>query len=724
MQRALPAVLALAALLCPCRADTHPVTRVVGLLQALHDKVKDQGKAEEVTYAQFDSWCANSIKSLDKAITSGKDTIDTLESKVESKTREEQTLTSQITALTDEIAKHTAAGTAADKVRSDAAALYSTADKDLADTVAAISQAITALEGSRPAALAQARSVLSMPLVLEQLTDDQQQLLDQTVSDANAQLAAAAPAAAPAAASTPRPDLLAKGDYQAREKKYTFKSGSVIELLKELKTKFEDDRLEGTKAETNSQNAFDLAKAARDNAISAAGNTKTEKTTLRGDVQSELATATSTLKDTKADLKADTDALSSTEQSCTMKKSEWTERQEIRAREMKAIQAGIEILAQVTGVRTTKPSNPVPPPSPVTMLLQNEDPRARVVNFLRKEAREVHSRAFARFAEELAARVSGPFDEVNNMIQKMIFRLMAEQKDEDEHKNWCDMELDKSNISKSDKEAKIQTLNAKLTDTKATIQLLTNEMSAADKMVASIVQHLEEATKIRQVGRAENKQAVQDAKDAQQAIAEAEAVLLEFYKDTGMVAKEAWELLQRGGAPVTLPAEPSTWSASYTGVTDPTKQPEGIITVLKTISADFATMEAETLAQEETDQKTYDDEVKTLEIEKARRAKESEMKSQEKKRLEDKVVSLTSSVKHVTGELGAVEQYLKDLGPACIQGDSTYAARKAARDQEITALKEAQVTLADWQSGKGNSTGNATAFLMPIKPVNFLRGSQ
>merc|ERR1719230_189780 len=33
---------------------------------------------------------------------------------------------------------------------------------------------------------------------------------------------------------------------------------------------------------------------------------------------------------------------------------------------------------------------------------------------------------------------------------------------------------------------------------------------------------------------------------------------------------------------------------------------------------------------------------------------------------------------------------MKDLQPACVNGDSTYEDRKAARSKEIDALKEAQ----------------------------------
>ena len=67
-----------------------------------------------------------------------------------------------------------------------------------------------------------------------------------------------------------RPDQLAAGGLAAHEDKYDFKSENVIELLKQLKLKFEDDKLAGTKAETNAINAYDLTREASDNAHKAA----------------------------------------------------------------------------------------------------------------------------------------------------------------------------------------------------------------------------------------------------------------------------------------------------------------------------------------------------------------------------------------------------------------------------------------------------------------------
>merc|ERR1719359_2300467 len=211
-------------------------------------------------------------------------------------------------------------------------------------------------------------------------------------------------------------------------------------------------------------------------------------------------------------------------------------------------------------------------------------------------------------------------------------------------------------------------------------------------MIAAIDTHVKEATDIRKIGKEENAKALKDAQEAQAAISNAVAVLTDFYKESGMTTKEPWEFLQE---PVTLPLSPSTWDAEYTGIADPNAQPEGIIAVLKEVSSDFAKMEADTRAQEETDKKAYEQEMQDCAIEKARRSKEAEMKQQESKRLADKIDQMSGSKKHVGDEILAVDQYLKDLEPACVAGDSTYEARKEERTKEIESLKEAQVILAD-----------------------------
>merc|ERR550532_3477401 len=100
---------------------------------------------EEVTYSKFAHWCKTSLEELQKAVTEGKETIETLGLKIESLKGQEKELTEEIATLTEELKKAEASGADADKIREGEAKLYEAADKDFEDTIKAIGDAITAL---------------------------------------------------------------------------------------------------------------------------------------------------------------------------------------------------------------------------------------------------------------------------------------------------------------------------------------------------------------------------------------------------------------------------------------------------------------------------------------------------------------------------------------------------------------------------------------------------
>merc|ERR1719468_1298171 len=529
-----------------------------------------------------------------------------------------------------------------------------------------------------------------------------------------------------------RPKFEAKGDYEKHIKTYDFKSNNVIELLKELKLKFEDEQTAATKAETNSLNAYELEKEARDNEIEAATTSRDEKAELLGKVKGDLVQLKSDLESTQEDKEADTKNFADTKKACAVKEREWEERSKVRTGEIDAMAMAVKILAKVSGVRTEAPSNPTLPASPLeaedggasllslgihSFLQISEDPAQRAINLLHATAEVTHSKVLERIAQQISLNKGAPFQKVVNMIEKMIFRLMDEQTNEDNHKNWCDKELSKTETSKDNKKDKIKELSAEIEKLSGTIQELTEDIEDAQKMIAKITGFMKEATEIRETGKKENAEAIKDAEDAQNAVANAISVLETFYKESGMIEKEPYELVQ---APVKLPDDPKTWDSSYTGVADPKKPKSGVINVLKAVASDFATMEADTRAQEETEQKAYDEEMSSSEIEKARRTKENEMKSQEKKRMVEKMEQLKKSKKHFSAELEAVNQYLKDLEPACVDGDSSYEDRKKARSKEIEALKKAESILQDAFKEKAKEDENKFMLAQLKKTAGFL----
>jgi len=683
--------------LCMASAKDHPVVKVIGMLEDLAAKAKSQGQDEEVAFDKFSYWCKTSISELKDAIEEEKATIDQLESKIESLKKEKKSLEDAIDELKDKIKELDADAKAAKDAFDKKMKLLTDEEDALKSTIKGVTGAIKALKeaGEKTDSLLQEkaqrslRAAVALVAVSGSASDSQKELLQQAVSD----------------------DPAAMGDRKAHVKKYSFKSDNIIDLLKELKIKFEDDQTANQAEQTNAQNAYSLEKDARQNERDAADKLKGQKEDRLGEVTGDLKTAEGDLKNEKDDLKADSDTLDKTTEACDTKSREWEERSATRAGELEAIAKAIEIMEKVSGVRTKPSDNPVPPPSPIFLQIESDDPKDKAVQLLRATAKSTHSKALEQLAMEVSTHLTGHFTKINDMIQKMIFRLQAEQTDEDKHKAWCDLELDKSEKSKDDKNDKIDDLTRKIKAADAKVATLNNEIKDADKMVADITAFEEEATEIRTIGKKENAISIKDAMEAQTAIANAVAVLETFYKESGKVKKADYESLVQ--EPVTLPDNPSTWDAGYTGAADPKNAENGVIAMLEKIATDFSKMEADSKAQEVEDQKVYDEQMKAHEIEKTRRQDESDAKVAQKKRTLEKIASMTKQKKVTTDELDAVKQYLKDLQPACVDGDSSYEDRKKARGKEIDALKKAQDLL------RNAFKGSASAFLEVRRHTTF-----
>merc|ERR1719389_1045113 len=217
------------------------------------------------------------------------------------------------------------------------------------------------------------------------------------------------------------------------------------------------------------------------------------------------------------------------DKTCSIKASEWEEREKTFKGEQEAIAMAIKILSKVTGVRTKPPENPLPPASPAAelqvkavSLLQVVDPKTRAINLIRQAAARAHSKSLGKLADLITAKLAtgtgSVFDDIIQMISKMILRLQHEQAEEDDHKNWCDIEISKTKESHKKKEEKIEELKLKLEDATAKVQVLAEEIAEATKMAGDLKAHMDELTDIRNDAKAENKAAIKDADEAQTAL--------------------------------------------------------------------------------------------------------------------------------------------------------------------------------------------------------------
>jgi len=112
--------------------------------------------------------------------------------------------------------------------------------------------------------------------------------------------------------------------------------------------------------------------------------------------------------------------------------------------------------------------------------------------------------------------------------------------------------------------------------------------------------------------------------------------------------------------------------------------------MLEDIASDFASMEAQAKSDEVTQQDQFDQDLTAAQVNVHELQTDSTMKTARSESQKEKLVSKQKDFKNNEHELEATQQYMKDLSPACMDGDSTYEDRKAARTAEIDALKQAQ----------------------------------
>merc|ERR1712217_56715 len=181
----------------------------------------------------------------------------------------------------------------------------------------------------------------------------------------------------------------------------------------------------------------------------------------------------------------------------------------------------------------------------------------------------------------------GPFRKIKKMIKDLIVRLMEEANEEAEHKGWGDTELSTNEQTRKEKTEAVETLHAEIDQLEASIAKLTADIQELTEAVAALDAAMAKATKLREEEKAKNAQTVSDSQPAQTAVAQAFTVLKDFYAKAG----DATALLQQ------QPAAPEIFDKPYKGMQS---ENGGVVGMLEVIESDFARLEAETKAAEET----------------------------------------------------------------------------------------------------------------------------
>merc|ERR1719238_2019329 len=317
-------------------------------------------------------------------------------------------------------------------------------------------------------------------------------------------------------------------------------------------------------------------------------------------------------------------------------------------------------------------------------------PLSRAVALIENAARRLHSPILATLS--LKARVQiDHFVKVRGLIKDFIAKLEADAEAEADTKSFCDKEMKKATDSRDAEQAKIEEYAASISKTEAEIAQLKSEIAMLSEMIAELMKALKEAEELRAAEKAENEKTIAEAEEGLGAVKYALTVLSEFYENAFLqyVPPNA----DRDGKTVSDLA-PEIFDDKYHGNQDASK---GIIGLLEIIVSDFERTIETTTAEEKAAEEEFQAFKKETEADIASKEKEKKDKEAKVVELTDELADLNNSMKDAKKKLEIALKELEKLKPMCVEGEETWEERKAKREEEIEALKEALRILDEWQ---------------------------
>merc|ERR1719238_2195699 len=559
-----------------------PVQKVIGMLQDMRAKGVQMKQEEQVSFAAYKQFCEDTSAEKKANIDDANGQIETLQADIQKAESDAAMLAKEIAELDDEIAKAQHDKAEAIRIREEEKGDFGKKHKDLSETIDALDRALVVLK-KQDYDRSQAESLLQEVSVLARVPAKTKNVL-------------AAFLATDDEVSSFQPGSL---DYDVGAAKgYEFQAGGIVEMLTDLKEKFEDERRKLEKDEVGSEHAFELMCMDLDGTVERATKARTAKASTKAAREEAAAQAKGDLSDTTSSRDEDSAYLSALDAQCSQKSSDFESRQELRDEELEAIDKAIEIVASPELAGAAE-KNLTPGGSAFSLALRGgaaSPVQRQGAAFIESRASKLNSRVLSMLAIKIGE--TNIFAKVKKMIDEMITKLIEQANEEATHKGWCDTEMGKNTQTRETKTDEINTLTAKADKLSSAITRVAQEIADLQAAITEIDAAVAKAVSVRAAETKKNKETVEDSQKAQAAVTAALNVLKDFYAK----AAQATAFVQTKTKQPEIDA-PKTFEGSYTGMGDSTG---GVVGLLEVIGSDFARLEAETNTAEDEASKEHD----------------------------------------------------------------------------------------------------------------------
>jgi hypothetical protein len=444
---------------------------------------------------------------------------------------------------------------------------------------------------------------------------------------------------------------------------YTSQSGSIVDVLEDLREKAEGELSELRKAETNSAHNFAMLKQSLEDKIAAETKDMNAEKAAKTAAEEGKATAEGDLASTTKALKAAEEKLATAQATCMTVAADHEKTVAARAEELKVIAEARKILVDTSSGAVEQTYD---------FLQVSSSSDSEVMALVKQLAKQHHSAALAQLASRMSAvvRLGGDdvFGKVKGLISDMIHKLEKEGAEAATEKAYCDEQMSKTEAKKSDLDDDIAKLTSKIDQSAAKSAELKEQVKELQAELAAIAKEQAEMDKIRAEENAAYVKAKADLELGLSGVRKALGVLRDYYGSAAAMLQQ--------------PAKPETF-----------KKAEGaggsIIGILEVCESDFATNLAKEESEEADAVDAYDKTTQENKIATAEKDQGVKYKTQEATALDKAISELSSDRTTAQEEHDAVMEYYAKIKERCIAKPETYEERKQRREAEIAGLKQA-----------------------------------
>jgi len=647
----------------------NPLSKVFELMDELTAKIKAEGEAEAKAYNEYFAWCDDTSKNAQFEIKTASSEKEDLEANIGELASSISASTTKIEELSAAIASDTKELKEATAIREKEVADFEKAEAELVDTVDTLERAVAILEremAKSPGSFAQIDTSNTKMLanalgaVVEAAAfsgHDKNKLMALIQSkddDEDSDLDMGAPAAAV----------------------YESKSGSIVDVLEDMKDKADSELDELRKAEGNAKHNFNMLKQSLDDQIAADSTDLDQEKSSKAAAEEGKATAEGDLVVTTKELADVTAELATASANCMQTAADHEATVAARNEELGVIAEARKIIAEATGGAEAQSY------SLLQISTRSDLKKSEVITVIKNLARTHHSAALAQLASRVDAVVrygaaggEDVFAKIKGMVSDMIAKLEKEAEEDATEKAYCDEEMAKTEAKQTELEDDIAKLSAKIDKAAATSAKRKEQVKELQGELAALAKEQAELDAIRSEEHAAYSKAKSELEAGINGVQKALGVLRDYYGGASFVQGDFSSMMQQ-------PAMPEKHAAAGGAG-------GSIINLLEVCESDFSSNLAKEETQESDAASEYDKVTQENKVSKTMKDQDVKYKTQEFKSLDKDISELSGDKGTANTELAAVNEYYGKLKDRCVAKPESYADRKARREAEIQGLKEA-----------------------------------